>query len=77
MASPATLVVLSSARRLEYLTGLTVIPVFFANVLETKLADAPVSNKMLALVAAVYQQTSYVCASSSEHKDFLLLQHKR
>jgi hypothetical protein len=33
-------------------TGPTVIPVCFANVFDTKLLDAPVSNKMLALVAA-------------------------
>src|SRR6476469_9154072 len=52
MASPATSVVLSSARRTEYLTGLTVIPVCFAKDLDTKLADAPISNKIFALVAA-------------------------
>jgi hypothetical protein len=49
MASPATSVVLSSARQTEYLTDLTVIPVCFANILDTKLLDAPVSNKMFAL----------------------------
>jgi hypothetical protein len=62
VASPATFVVLLSARQIEYSTGLTVIPVCFANVLEIKLADAPVSNKMLALAAAALPEKHHTCA---------------